>query len=132
MSLIPGQHDPLCVAEGGMRAKGVRERRDEARLRDGIETLLEPEPEDVKGCLTSLEPQLAPADKSIAEQHRQDVVAPAPFRLGDVDLPDVVEIEQRPEQRAIPDERVERGEEGDARFIAAGMIGKPISASRAT
>ena len=74
------------------------------------------------GCGTSLDPggahqqppglavrlEIHPGDQPVAEQERQHVVAPAPLRLGHVDLDRVVEAEQPGDPWPAPDQRVER------------------------
>ena len=63
--------------------------------RKRVEAVLPPQADDPEHARSSLDPRLDPADEAVTEQHRQDVVAPASLRSGDVDLPDVVEVEQR-------------------------------------
>ena len=83
--------------------------------RQRVEAVLPPQVEDCAATRPPVEARLDPADEAIAEQERQDVVAPATLRGRDVDLPDVVEVVQRAQEVAVPDERVERREERDAR-----------------
>ena len=61
-----------------------------------------------------IDARLDAAHEPVAEEERQHVVAPAAFRLGHVDLPDVVEAEQAAQQLAIPGQRVQRRQEGHA------------------
>ena len=77
----------------------------------------------------AVDPRLDPADQPVAEQDRQDVVAPASLLLRDVDLPDVVEAVERAQEVAVPDVRVERGEEGDAGIDAARPPDPPVRVS---
>src|SRR6266508_6846857 len=119
MATEPGQTDRPHPAELAVCLERLGERVDEAFLGERIEPVLPPEPENAKQLRLAVDPWLDPADEPVAEPDRQHVVAPAPFRGRDVDLPDVVEAEQRTQQLAIPDERVERREERDARRPAA-------------
>ena len=65
--------------------------------------------------LGPVDPRLDPADEAVAENDREHVPAPTAFGRWDEELPDVLELEQAPEQAAIPDDRVERGNERDGR-----------------
>ena len=58
--------------------------------------------------------------KRSREEHRQHVPAPTPLGWWDEELPDVVELEERPEQAAVPHQRVERRQERDGRRRLAG------------
>ena len=60
-----------------------------------LEPLLPPHAEDPECVRPPIDPRLDPADQRVPEQDRQHVVAPAPLRRRDVDLPDVVEVVQR-------------------------------------
>jgi hypothetical protein len=91
---------------GDGRGKSV----DEPGRRERIEAVLPPQPGDPEGARFPLDPRFDPCDEPVAEQDRQDVVAPATFRGRDVDLPHVVEAVQAAQEVAVPDERVERGE----------------------
>ena len=97
----------------------------------GIEAGLPPHVEHAHGARLAVDARLDPADEPVAEQERQDVVAPAPLLLRDVDLPDVVEAVQPAEEVAVPDERVERGEQRHA-GQAAGLAtaGDPAAEPR--
>ena len=106
--------NPACALEG------VGEGGNERRIGKRVEAVLEPQPDDAEHALAPLDPRFDPANELVAEQDRQHVVAPAPPGLRHVDLPDVVEPVQVTQQRAVPDERVERSEERDAGLGAAG------------
>ena len=82
-------------------------------------------PSDPQRAGRAVDPRLDPADEAIAVQDRQDVVAPAALGLRDVDLPDVVEVEARPQELAVPGERVERRDQGDARRLPLGRAPAP-------
>src|SRR3989304_6150075 len=75
-------------------------------------------------------PRLEPADEAIPEQDREDVVAPAPLGGRDVDLPDVVEVEELPQEIAVPAQRVERSEERHTASHAAGRLAGSDFAAR--
>ena len=107
--------DSPHAAEVGKRADGVAECGTEPRFLEGIEPVLPPQPDDPEHARLSVVPRLDAPDQPVAEQDRQHVVAPASLGLGDVDLPDVVEVPQSAEQLAVPDEGIERGQEGDPR-----------------
>jgi hypothetical protein len=92
----------------------VGERVDEARGRQRVESVLPPQTEDPQRPGRALDAGFDPAHQPVAEQDRQDVVAPASLRGRDVDLPDVVEVEQRAQQVAVPDQWIEGRQEGDA------------------
>ena len=77
--------------------------------------MLPPEAEDSQGARAAVDPGLDPPNEPVAEQDRKHVVAPAPLRCRDVDLPDVVEAMQPPQEVPIPDVRVEWRKEGDTR-----------------
>ena len=76
-----------------------------------------------------LDPRLDPADEPVAEQDRQDVVAPAPLRGRDVDLPEVVEVVQAPQEARGP-RRADRGRRGTRRPGGAPPGGDPAATSR--
>jgi hypothetical protein len=111
------EHHAIDCAEREVSSNGGRECVDEPGRADGvegIEAVLPPQPENAEAPCPAVDPGLDTAHEPVAEQDRQDVVAPSSFRGRNVDLPDVVEAEQPTEQVAIPDERVERREERDA------------------
>ncbi len=116
MATKPGQLDGLDVTEPAMRLECVHERIHEAILGQRVEAILPPDPEDTNGLGLAIDPWLDPADEPVPEPDRQHVIPPATLRSRDVDLPDVVEPEQRAQQLAVPDERIERGQERDARW----------------
>ena len=64
-------------------------------------------------ALSPVDPRLEPADEAVAEEHWQHVPTPAALRGRHEELPHVVEAEEAPEEAAVPDQRVERGEERD-------------------
>ena len=109
----PRQDDLRRAEKRGVRAQRGRELVDEAGLVQRLEAVLPPEAEHADRSRLALDPRLDPPDETVAPEQRQDVVAPAPLRLRDVDLPEIVEVPQAAQQVAVPDERVERGEERD-------------------
>ena len=131
MDVGPGKDDaaPRRRTGGGRRAPR-RTRRRSPGAPSGSKPSLPPQPEDAQGAGLAVDPRLDPADQPVAEQDRQDVVAPASLLLGDVDLPDVVEAVERAQEVAVPDVRIERGEEGDAGLDAAGPADRQSVARR--
>src|SRR3954463_5814419 len=108
------EHHAIDCAEREVSSNGGRECVDEPGRGDGvegIEAVLPPQPENAEAPRRAVGPGLDTAHEAVAEQDRQDVVAPSSFRGGNVDLPHVVEVEQATEQVTIPDDRVERREE---------------------
>ena len=98
--------------------------------RERIEPRLPPQARDSERAGPPLDARLDPADEAVAVQDRQDVVAPAPLRGGDVDLPDVVEAVEAAQEVAVPAQRVERRQERDARRRRRRAVGPAaISAS---
>ena len=77
--------------------------------------ILPPNIEHVHASLVAVDPRLDPADEAIAEDDRQHVPAPTALGRWVEELPDVLELEQAPEKAAIPDDRVEGGNERDGR-----------------
>src|SRR5439155_15537437 len=77
------------------------------------EPLLPPDVEDIHATFGPFDPRLDPADEAVPKDDRQDVPAPAAFSGWHEELPHVVEVEQAPKEAAIPNQRVERWEEGD-------------------
>ena len=63
--------------------------------------------------LVPVDPRLDPADEAVPEDDRQYVPAPTALGRWEEELPDVLELEEAPEEAAIPDDRVERGNERD-------------------
>ena len=86
----------------GLRKPGFRYR---------IEALLPPQAGDPKRPGLAVDAGLDPPDETIAVKKRQDVITPSPLGGGDIHLPYVIEGEERAQEPALPDERVERGEE---------------------
>src|SRR5215207_1387906 len=109
------QQDLRRAEEQSMRAQRGRELLDEGRLVERLEGVLPPEAEHAERPGLALDPRLDPTDEAVAPEQRQDVVAPAPLRGRDVDLPEIVEVPQAAQQVAIPHERVEWSEERHSR-----------------
>ena len=110
-----------------MGEQGLRQRRHEGRVPEGLEGILPPDVEDPQRAGAAVDPRLDPADEPVAVEERQDVVAPATPRGGDIDLPDVVEAVQGAEQLPVPGQRVERRQEGHAgRLVLRGARGVPV------
>src|SRR5204862_6713141 len=61
------------------------------------------------------DPRPASSDGPVTEQARGALSPPAALRRREEALPRVVEVEQAREQRGVPQERVERGDERDGR-----------------
>ena len=58
--------------------------------------------------------QVGAADEAVADEQRQDVVAVDPLGLALVDLDQVVEAEEAPQERAVPHQVVERAQQHGA------------------
>src|SRR5882762_807623 len=105
-----------------------RERRHEPGLPERVESVLPPQPGDAKRVRPPLDPRLDPPNETIAEQDRQDVVAPATLRGWNVDLPDVVEAVEAAQEVAVPDQWIERGQKRDpGRRPAGRRSGRDLS-----
>ena len=120
MACGPRPHDTAHPAERAVRFDRRREGRDEPGLLERVEAVLPPQTSDAERIVLALDPRLDPADQPVAEEDGQDVVAPAALRGRDVDLPQVVEPIEAAQEVAIPDERIERGEERNPRRRPAG------------
>src|SRR5436190_9231448 len=109
---------PLEPAGAGEREVGAKRRAhlvDEAAGAPRLETLLPPEPEHLHHAGGAIDSRLDPPDEAVPEEDREHVVAPPSLALGDVHLPDPVEVEERLEEAAVPHQRVERREERNRR-----------------
>ena len=93
--------------------EGVAHRVDEALRPARREAVLPPEVEHFHVCAVAVDPRLDAADEAVAEDHGQHVPAPTPLRRRVKELPDVVEAEQRAEEAAVPDQRIEGRQERD-------------------
>src|SRR5262245_9590743 len=94
------------------RKREVRGERVAHRLHDAVgpprlEVVVPPEAEHLHGAGGTVDPWLDAPDEALAEEDRQHVPAEAALLGREEELPDVVEAEQRAEQRAVPDQRVE-------------------------
>ena len=105
--------EPVGAREAEVRPERVAHRVDEAVNAAWREPVLPPDIEHVHASLGPVDPRLDPADEAIPEDDRQHVPAPTAFGRWEEELPDVLELEQAPEEAAIPDDRVERGDERD-------------------
>src|SRR4029450_1693621 len=95
--------------------KRLVHRVDEAVHAGRREAGLPPEPEDLHASRLAVDPRLEAGGGGGAEEERQDVPAPASLLRREEQLPDVVEREQRSEERAVPDQRVEGWEKRNGR-----------------
>ena len=114
------EDNPGHAAEVPVRGDRGRERGRKGVVGQRIEAVLPPRAGDPERPSAALDSRLDPANEAVAVQDRQDVVAPAPLRGRDVDLPHVVEVEEASEEVPVPAERVERREEGHARVAVGG------------
>src|SRR4249920_1662467 len=101
----PRQADRPGITELSMRLERIHERLDESILFQRVEAVLPPDAKDPERFRRPIDAGLDAADEPIPEPDRQDVVAPSTLRCRDIDLPDVIEAEQRAQQLAVPDER---------------------------
>src|SRR5919108_1194237 len=102
-----------CKAE--VRAKRRAHPVDEAVGAMRRETVFPPEAEDLDSPCSAIDPRLDAADEAVAEQDREHVPAPAPLGRREEEVPHVVEVEQGPEEAAVPDQWIERWEKRDGR-----------------
>jgi hypothetical protein len=107
--------DTFGTRETCIRTKCVAIRVDEPVRALRLEAFLPPQPDHLHAVARAVDPRLDAADEPIAEQDRQHVPAPPPLGRRVEELPDVVELEQRAEEAAVPDQRIERREERDRR-----------------
>src|SRR6187551_991691 len=89
-------------------AERVAHRVDESVGATRCEAVLPPDVEHLDTAFVPVDARLDPADEAVSEDDRQHVPAPTPLGRRMEQLPHVVEIEQAPEKRAVPDQRVER------------------------
>src|SRR5713226_5415309 len=86
------------------------------------EPLLPPESQHPQDAGLAVDARLDSPDEAVAVQDRKHVVAPAPLRFRDVDLPQVVEPEEVAQQPPVPHERIQRCDEGHLWRHAAGRL----------
>src|SRR5687768_7813215 len=99
------------AGEAHVRAQRIAHRVDEPVGAHRLESLLPPEPEHLYASGSAVDARLDAAGQPVAEEDRQHVPAPPPLGRRVEELPDVVELEQRTEEAAVPDQRIERREE---------------------
>ena len=99
--------------EAHVRAESVAHRVDEPLSPTWREAVFPPDVEHLHTAFSPVDPRLDPADEAVTEEHRQHVPTPPALRGRHEELPHVVEAEEAPEEAAVPDQRVERGEERD-------------------
>src|SRR5439155_4615057 len=107
--------EPVGVREAQVRAQRLAHRLDEPVNPAWQEPILPPDIEHVHASLGPVDPRLDPADEAIPEKDRQHVPAPTALGRWEEELPYVLELEQAPEEAAIPDDWVERRDERDGR-----------------
>src|SRR5205814_6455052 len=90
----------------------------------GAESFLPPQSKHSQNIGLAIDARLDPPDEAVAVQDRQHVVAPAALGLGDVHLPEVVESEEVAQQAPVPDQRIQRRDEGDLRRHAAWRLAR--------
>ena len=115
---MPGgswQQDAAQIGKAGVSLERVGQRSREAVRGHRVEARLPPYLQHPERPCAPVDARLDPPDESVAEEHRQDVIAPPSFRRRDVHLPDIVEVVQRAQEGAIPDERIQWRQEGDRR-----------------
>ena len=96
-----------------VRAQRVAHGVDEPFNAPWQEPLLPPDIEHLHPSFLPVDARLDPADEPVPEDDRQHVPAPTALGRWEEELPDVLELEEAPEEAAIPDDRVERGNERD-------------------
>ena len=83
--------------------------------RPGLKPSSHQSPTTCDGPARTVDLWLDAADHAVTEDDREDVVAEVPL-LGRVEeIPHVIELEQRREERAVPHQRIERREKRDGR-----------------
>ena len=107
--------EPVGAREAEIRAQCVTHRVDEPVSTAWREPILPPDTEHIHARLVPVDSRLDPADEPVPEDDRQDVPAPTALLRWEEELPDVVEVEQAPEEGPIPHDRIERGNERDGR-----------------
>src|SRR5262249_22101242 len=105
--------EALGVRKAEIGTKGVAHRLDEPSGVARRKAVLPPGAEHLHAVRLPVDPGLDPPDEAVAEENRQHVVTPATLLGLEEPLPDEVEIEQLLEERGVPEQRVERGDERD-------------------
>ena len=128
--LYAARSTPSRPSERASRAGGALERLVEAPAdaRLGREAL------DLEHAAGPVGLQVGAADEAVADEQRQHVVAVDPLVLALVDLDQVVEAEEPPQERPVPHQVVERAEEhrrgGRAVELGAGARRRPAGRRR--
>jgi len=78
-----------------------------------LEAVFPPDAEDLDATLVPVDPWFDPADEAVAEEDREHVPAPAAFRRREEALPHEFEVEELRDERCVPQQGVERGDERD-------------------
>src|SRR5512146_2285790 len=102
------------IASAYFQAEGTREARRrplERRVQASPHARLRREPPDPQDALAAVGLQVGPADEAVADEERQHVVAVHALVLAFVDLDQVVEAEEAADERTVPHQVVEGGEE---------------------
>src|SRR5256885_8247165 len=107
--------EPFGAREAEVRAQRVAHRVDEPVNATRREPVLPPDIEHLHASLVPVDPRLDPADEAVLENDRQHVPAPTALGRWKEELPDVLELEEAPEEAAIPNDWIERGHERDGR-----------------
>src|ERR1041385_5201636 len=107
--------EALGVGEPQVRAERLPHRLDEAVRTLRREPVLPPQAEHLDPAFLAIDAWLDSADEPVAEEDREDVVAPAALLRLEEPLPHELEVEQAGEQGGIPEKRVERRDERDGR-----------------
>src|SRR5487761_563485 len=90
--------DAVRLREAHVGAERLAHRVDEPLCTARLEAVLPPDGEHLDAGSVPVDPRLDPADQTVAEDHREHVVAPPSLVRLEEALPDVVEIEQAREQ----------------------------------
>src|SRR5439155_10480790 len=77
------------------------------------EVVLPPNIEHVHASVGPVDPRLDPADEAVSERDRQHIPAPSALGGWQEELPYVIEVEEAPEEVAVPNQWIERGKECD-------------------
>src|SRR5205823_2103136 len=117
MPAEPREADPLRAAERPVGSEGLCDAIDEPVDRQWLDPVLPPQADDPQDAGLAIELRFDAPDQLVAEQDREHVIAPPALPLGNIDLPDVVEIEQAPEEVAIPHQGIQRRQEGRSRRL---------------
>src|SRR5262250_3043385 len=110
-SAFPGASaalDPPGARKTPVRFQGARQRSVEVETVGATHPLLEASRGHPEHLGLPVDPRLDAADQTVSPEEREHVVPVLARLLGGVDLPDVIEVEELPEQLPVPHQRIQR------------------------